>query len=161
MAISSSPTTLIVISVVGAMVLRVFPWPLGLSLYSPDWILLVIIYWCLATPERFGVGAAFLIGLVTDVLTGQLLGQHAFAYSIIAWLSVKLHLRLCLFPLSQQALSVLAMLAAAQLLILWTEEIQGTPHIRWIYWVPSLTGALLWPPVELLLSKLSRKHEIR
>ena len=152
---------MIVISVVGAMALRVFPWPLGLSLYSPDWILLVIIYWCLSSPERFGVGAAWLIGLVTDVLTGQLLGQHALVYSIIAYLSVKLYLRLRLLPLSQRALSVLAMLAAAQLLILWTEEIQGTPHISWIYWVPSLTGALLWPPVELLLCKLSHKHEIR
>jgi len=157
----SGPATMIIISVLGAMALRVFPWPLGLSLYSPDWVLFVIIYWCLAAPERFGVGAAFLIGLVTDVLTGQLLGQHAFAYSIIAWLSVKLHLRLRLFPLSQQALSVLAMLAAAQLLILWTEEMQGTPHIGWIYWVPSLTGALLWPPVELLLSKWTGRHEIR
>lgn len=152
--------TLIIISLVVAMALRVFPWPLGSDVYSPDWILLVIIFWCLTVPERFGVASAWLVGLVTDVLTGQLLGQHALAYSVIAYLAVKLHLRLRLFPLPQQTLSVVLLLALAQLLTLWSEQIQGTPYITWTYWIPSFTGALFWPLLMFALSKLSRHHEI-
>lgn len=138
---------MILVSFIAAMALRISPWPDELLVFNPDWILLLIIYWCLAIPERFGVGAAWLIGLFTDVLTGRLLGQFALAYSIVAYFSVKLHQRLRLFPFPQQIVFILCLLLLSQLLIFWTDNIQGPTNISWQYWLPSLAGAIVWPAV--------------
>jgi len=35
--------------------------------YVPDWVTLVLIYWCMAAPQRVGVGAAWLVGLGLDL----------------------------------------------------------------------------------------------
>lgn len=145
---------------VAALVLTVVPLPDDLRILRPDWVLLVLIYWCMALPQRVGVGIGWLLGLFTDVLTGALLGQHALAYSLVAFLTLKLHQRLRLYPLWQQALSMLVLLALGQLLMLWINGIVGRPIHSWLYWMPSLTGALLWPFVFLLLRGLRRAFRV-
>lgn len=145
---------------VAALVLTVVPLPDDLRILRPDWVLLVLIYWCMALPQRVGVGIGWLLGLFTDVLTGTLLGQHALAYSLVAFLTLKLHQRLRLYPLWQQALSMLVLLALGQLLMLWINGIVGRPIHSWLYWMPSLTGALLWPFVFLLLRGLRRAFRV-
>ncbi|MDV3237284.1 MAG: rod shape-determining protein MreD [Gammaproteobacteria bacterium] len=145
---------------VAALVLTVVPLPDDLRILRPDWVLLVLIYWCMALPQRVGVGIGWLLGLFTDVLTGTLLGQHALAYGLVAFLTLKLHQRLRLYPLWQQALSMLVLLALGQLLMLWINGIVGRPIHSWLYWMPSLTGALLWPFVFLLLRGLRRAFRV-
>ncbi len=54
-----------------AMVLRVMALFPGMEVFNPDWIVLVLIYWSIALPERFGVFTACAIGLLSDVLTGK------------------------------------------------------------------------------------------
>ena len=76
------------VSLIIAMGLRILPLPDGVAVFNPDWVALIIIYWCLVLPERFGVGWAWITGLFTDILTGRLLGQNAMCYCIIAFISV-------------------------------------------------------------------------
>ena len=143
-----------------ALVLTVVPLPDSLRIARPDWVLIVLIYWAMALPHRVGVGIGWLIGLLTDVLTGMLLGQHALAYCLVAYLTLKLHQRLRLYPLWQQALSVLILLALGQLLVLWINGIVGRPIHSWLYWMPSLVGALLWPPIFIVLRGLRRAFRV-
>lgn len=150
----------IFLTFVVALVLTVVPLSDDLRILRPDWVLLVLIYWCMALPQRVGVGIGWLLGLFTDALTGTLLGQHALAYSLVAFLTLKLHQRLRLYPLWQQALSMLVLLALGQLLMLWINGIVGRPMHSWLYWMPSLTGALLWPFVFLLLRGLRRAFRV-
>ncbi|MBZ0070269.1 MAG: rod shape-determining protein MreD [Thiohalobacteraceae bacterium] len=151
---------IIIFTFVVALILTVVPLPNELRMLRPDWVLLVLIYWCMALPQRVGVGIGWLLGLFTDALTGTLLGQHALAYSLVAFLTLKLHQRLRLYPLWQQALSMLVLLALGQLLILWVNGIVGRPIHSWLYWMPSLIGALLWPVVFLLLRGLRRTFRV-
>lgn len=150
----------IFLTFVTALVLTVVPLPDDLRTLRPDWVLLVLIYWCMALPQRVGVGIGWLLGLFTDALTGTLLGQHALAYSLVAFLTLKLHQRLRVYPLWQQALSVLVLLALGQLLMLWINGMVGRPIHSWLYWMPSLTGALLWPFIFLLLRGLRRAFRV-
>lgn len=130
-----------------ALVLRLLALPHPLTLLNPDWVLLVLIYWCLTFPERFGIGLAWLAGLWVDAATGRLLGQHALIYSLVAYSCVRFHSRLRIFPLGQQLLLILLFLLGSQLLLFCLEALRGRPLLRWSYWLPCVTGTLAWPLV--------------
>ena len=76
----------IILTLVMAMGLRIAPWPGEMAALNPDWVLLVLIYWSLAIPERVGIFHAWTFGLLTDVLTGRMLGQYALAYSLVIYI---------------------------------------------------------------------------
>ena len=144
------------LTIILAMLLRVAPWPQSVLNMNPDWILLTLIYWSLITPDRSGVISAWLVGLLTDVLTGRLLGQYALSYALSTYLCIKLNKRLRHFPFLQQALFIFSILFMSQMLIFWTEKLQGTSILESSFWFPVLTGTLLWPLVNLMLHRISR-----
>jgi rod shape-determining protein MreD len=137
----------ILATIIAAMYLRIAPWPDYLAYLNPDWVLLVLIYWTLAIPERFGIFHAWIFGLLTDVLTGRLFGQHALAYSLISYACIKLHKRLRQFPLLQQELFIFLFLLLAQLLLFWIKNLQNPGQLTWTFWIPVFTGTLCWPIV--------------
>ena len=51
----------------------------------PDFLALVLLYWCIQSPRYVGVGVAWCVGIVMDVGDGTLFGQHAFAYAFLAY----------------------------------------------------------------------------
>lgn len=129
-------------------VMNLFP---DMEAYNPDWIALVLIYWSIALPERFGVFTAFWLGLFTDVLTGHLLGQYALIYALISYLCIQEHRRLRQFPLPQQCLFVLFCLLSEQSLLFGMESMQEANRLPLSFWYPALTGSLAWPLVFLIL----------
>jgi rod shape-determining protein MreD len=151
---------IIFFSLAVALLLTAVPLPAELRIGRPDWVLLVLIYWSMALPHRVGVGTGWLLGLISDALTGTLLGQHALAYSLVIFLTLKLHQRLRLYPLWQQALSILVLLSLGQLLLLWINGMIGRPIHSWLYWLPSLIGALLWPFLFVILRGLRRAFRV-
>ena len=151
---------IIIFSLAVALLLTAVPVPDDLRIARPDWVLLVLIYWSMALPHRVGVGTGWLLGLINDALTGTLLGQHALAYSLVIYLTLKLHQRLRLYPLWQQALSILVLLSLGQLLLLWINGMIGRPIHSWLYWLPSLIGALLWPFLFVILRGLRRAFRV-
>ncbi|MBN2701487.1 rod shape-determining protein MreD [Methylohalobius crimeensis] len=153
-----SGSVVMFLSLVGAFWLRLFAWPDLIAPFNPDWVLLVIIYWCLAVPQRFGVGPAWLTGLLVDAATGRLLGQHAFIYGLIAFICVRFHTRLRVFPLHQQLSFILLFLLVTQFLMFWLEALRGKTHLSWEYWLPSLTGTLAWPAVLTLCRTLKQRY---
>ncbi len=151
----------IIATFVAALLLTIVPLPQALEIWRPDWVMLTLLYWALALPERIGVGIAWVVGLLKDTLVGTLLGQYALAYVLATYLIIKLHQRIRLHPLWQQALSILVLLALSQLLVLWVNGIIGRPAHSWLYWMPSLVGALLWPVVFTLLRAVRRNFLVR
>jgi rod shape-determining protein MreD len=150
----------ILVSFLVALILTVMPLPDWLRAARPDWVGLVLIYWCLALPERVGVVTGWLAGLLVDLLTGTLLGQHAMALAVIAWLTLRFHQRIRLFPVWQQALIVLVLLVLHQLLALWVDRFIGRPVPPWYYWTPSLVGMLMWPPIFSALRGVRRSFRV-
>lgn len=99
---------------------------------KPYWIALVLIYWSIEAPERMGLGFAFLIGLAGDLLTGQLLGEQALRLIVLVFIVLRFRSRLRFFPLSQQALAVLALLLNDRIVVIM---VRGFPGIRFPRWV--------------------------
>ncbi|MCB1876085.1 MAG: rod shape-determining protein MreD [Chromatiales bacterium] len=144
-----------------AMVLTVIPLPDTLRALRPEWVALVLIYWCLAVPQRVGIGSAWVAGLLTDALTGTLLGQHALGFAVLAYVILKLHRRVRLFPLPQQIPVVLVLLTIYQLLNLWILGISGAAPSHGLAWLQPVIGALLWPIVFLALRAGRRRFKLR
>ena len=143
-----------------ALILTIVPLPEWLRYLRPDWVGLVLIYWCLALPDRVGVITGWLMGLLVDLLTGTLLGQHAMSLAIIAYLTLKFHQRVRLFPVWQQALTVLVLLILDQLLALWVSRFIGRPGPQWFYWAPSVAGMLIWPLIYVSLRSIRRNFRV-
>lgn len=134
-----------------AMIMRIMHIMPSMAEFNPDWIALVLIYWCIALPERFGVFTAFTVGLFTDVLTSHLLGQNALIYALFSYFSIRQHRRLRQFPLPQQCLFVLFCLSCGQILVFGMQSMQAANHLPLSSWYPVLTGTLAWPLVFLVL----------
>ncbi|QKT02875.1 rod shape-determining protein MreD [Ectothiorhodospiraceae bacterium 2226] len=143
-----------------ALALTVLPLPGWTSAARPEWVALVLIYWCMAVPSRVGVGVGWGVGLLLDVMRGAVLGQHALSLAIVAYLTLKLHQRVRVYPLWQQALSILVLIALHQMILLWIRGITGQAPAGWDYWTPSLTSMLLWPWLFLILRDVRRRFQI-
>jgi rod shape-determining protein MreD len=144
-------TGLVVLSLAAAALVNLLPWS-GLALVlRPDFVALVLLYWCINLPRRVGIGAAWLLGLLMDVADATLFGQHALAYSMLAFLGIVLHRRVLMFGLDRQVFHVLPMLFIADLASLLVALAGGAAFPGWWVFVPGLTGAALWPAVSLLL----------
>jgi len=141
------------LSITLAMALRIIPWPFAVLITAPDWVMLVLIYWAVTTPEEVGVGKAWFAGLLVDVLTGQLLGQFALVYAFGIYVCIKQHKRIRNFPVIQQSLAVFAILLIARILTFWIEHINHQ-LMPGYFWLPVLTGTLIWPVVYFVLSRL-------
>lgn len=141
----------ILMTLVIAMGLRIAPWPPVVAAFNPDWVLLVLIYWSLAMPERVGIFHAWTFGLLTDVLTGRLFGQYALAYSLVIYLCLNLHKRLRQFPLIQQALFIFFCLLLSQLLLFLIKNLQHPAQLHGSFWLPVFTGTLCWPLVYTVM----------
>jgi rod shape-determining protein MreD len=150
----------ILITFIIALLLTIIPLPDWLRYVRPDWVGLALIYWCLALPERVGVGTGWMTGLLVDLLTGTLLGQHALSLTVVAWLTLKFHQRMRLFPVLQQAVTVMVLLIVHQLLALWISRIIGRPAAPWYVWMPAITGMLIWPPTFSMLRGLRRGFRV-
>lgn len=143
-----------------AVLLAIMPFPIWAEPFRPDWVGLVLIYWCIAVPDRVSVGTGWLLGFIQDVLYGSLLGLNALGKTLVAFLAVRLHLKLRMFPRWQQAVSVLGLLAVNQLLVLWIRGAIGQAPETISYWTPSVVGALLWPWLFIILRDLRRRGGI-
>ena len=118
---------------------------------KPDFVALVLLYWCIHEPRYVGVGIAWFVGLLMDVGDATYFGQHALAYAVLAYAAEYFRRRVLRFPLWQQAVQVAFLLAACAALVLLVRMIGGAPLPRWTYAVPPIVGALLWPLLSVLL----------
>ena len=123
----------------------------------PDFVALVLAFWCVRQPRLVGLGAGWLLGLLIDVGNGVLMGQHALAYSLLAFASITLSRRVLWFPLWGQALHVLALLLFAQGVAALVRLAAGAEFPGWSLLVGPLVGAALWPLVTTLLLMPQRR----
>lgn len=140
-------------TIIGSFVLALFlnflPWR-DMRLV-PDFVALVIAFWCVRQPRLVGLGVAWVVGLLTDAGNGVLLGQHALAYSVLAFLSVWLSRRILWFGPMLQSLHIALILVVAEAATLVVRLAAGDPFPGWPIFVRPLVGAALWPAVTWLL----------
>lgn len=149
------------VSIVVALVLSVVPLPDAIVAFRPDWVAVVLLYWSLIEPRRYGLLSAFWLGIVLDTLSGSLLGQHSLALLLIVFLSQRLYLRIRTFPASQVATIVIGLLALYELVLLLIDGFAGRQVPLIERWAPVVTGGLLWLLVLVVIERSRQAAEAR
>ena len=151
---------IVALSFLVALTLAIIPLPEWARLLRPEWVSLVLIYWILALPHRIGMGVAWCMGLLLDVMRDTLLGQHALALALTAFIVIHIHQRLRLFPLWQQSIIIFILLLIQTVIIFWIKGIIGeAPSFKYTL-LPPLTSALFWSVVFILLRHVRRLYKV-
>jgi len=145
----------ILVSLVLAVLADFLPWKNVLLV--PDFVALVLVFWCVRQPRLVGLGAGWLLGILIDAGNGVLMGQHALAYSLLAFAAITLSRRILWFGLWGQSLHVAALLLSAQGVAALVRLAAGAEFPGWNIAVGPLAGALLWPVVTTLLLMPQRR----
>ena len=95
-----------------ALILTILPLPAWAGPYRPEWTLLVLIYWCMAIPQRVCIGVGWVVGILLDALRESLLGQNALGFALAAFVTIKLHQRLRVFSGPDTKVSQIAAILA-------------------------------------------------
>ena len=140
----------IFISIIVALMLAIAPMPGWADAFRPDWVTMTLIYWTMHLPRNYGVGWAWVIGLILDVAQGTLLGQHALALSLVIYVTVTFHLQMRQFPTLQLTVTVCALLALYQFILFWVNGVAGVNSPAVSYWGPVVSGSVLWPLLTIL-----------
>lgn len=140
-----------------ALCLQVMPLPDGWQVFRPEWIGLMLIYWCMRSPDRVGVFHGFVIGILMDLIEGTPLGQHALVLSLLAFLCALVYPRFRAYSLVQQSVLVLVLLGLVQLIEQWVRTLTGEFSIHLSFLIPSMISAVLWPWLSTMLRALERR----
>ncbi len=137
------------LSLIVALTLSCIPW--GPVFGVPDWLALVLAFWCVREPRHVGMGTGFVFGILMDVAYGAAMGQHALAYVLLAYAANTLARRVLWFGPVQQSVQILPLLLGAQLIMVLVRVLAGAEFPGWGYFLSSVTSALLWLPLHFVL----------
>ena len=140
----------IVITLLAALMINLLPWSGWWLQVKPDFVALVVLYWCIQQPRKVGFTVAFSLGLIMDVGEGSLFGQHALAYSVLAFAGIVLHRRVQNFTLRGQVLHVILILLLNAAIVLAVRMLASGAFPGYYYFAGSLIGAALWPALVYL-----------
>lgn len=143
-----------------SFVLAIMPLPSWAIEWRPDWVTMILIYWCIALPQRVGIMTGWLVGIIQDVLHDTLLGYHALSMSLIAYISVRFHRRFRIFPWWQQVISIFVMVAAIHLPDIWVYGILQQRPVDWNFLYPAISSMILWQWVFVILRDIRRTYKV-
>ena len=161
MRVNRESRSLIILTLIAAVLLSLLPLPEALMPFKPYWLAMVLIYWTLETRDMISLELAFLVGLILDVMSGSLMGLHALSLVIMVFLARRFRSRLRFYPPWQQALSVLALLVNDRIILIWIIVLLGEPLPTWQYWLPPLVGMALWPWLFLFLDRIRSRMRLQ
>lgn len=127
-----------------ALVCQLLPWDGFSLLIRPDFLLLAVLYWLLRAPYLCNIGIAWFAGLIIDLVSGGVFGQHALAYALTAFLAVSYQRRLALFNVWQQTAYVFFLLVLTQTTVMLLKLFGGSDVLGWSYYWHSVSGIMLW-----------------
>mgnify|MGYP000047101882 FL=1 len=152
---------IIIFTLLVALMASIMPMPFNIDAFRPDWILVVLLYWCLALPTRVNVITAWFMGFLLDVLLGSVLGLHAAAMALSVYIIAGNFQKIRNFSVWQQALIVGVVSALYHLLVFWFQRFLTDVVFLPSYLYPVFTTIVLWPWAFLLLRKVRRHFKIK
>lgn len=140
-----------------ALLLMLVPLPGAIQPLKPYWPALVLVYWTLESNDRVGVGLAFAVGIVADLLNGALLGDQALRLAVLVFIVLHFRSRLRFFPMWQQAMAVWLLLLNNHVLQALIRAFAGAPPMPALSWAAPAVGAAVWPFVFLLFDDINTR----
>ncbi|PLK58847.1 rod shape-determining protein MreD [Candidatus Palibaumannia cicadellinicola] len=142
------------VSFIIAIILQMMPCPPPMNIFWPSWLNLLFIYWVMVLPHRVNIKTGFLLGLIIDLIMGSMLGVHALALSMIAYLAVLKFRFFRNIALCQQAIIIIFLSLFYKYMIyiiyLCFMNVFFSSEIFW----SSMVDGIVWPWLFLLMRKI-------
>jgi rod shape-determining protein MreD len=151
---TSNSTTLIIVSLLLALLLSVIGMPETTEHLRPPWMLLTLIFWTLNAPDKVGIATAWIMGLLVDAMSGVLLGSHALGMSLVIFIVMNIYQRLRIFPIWQQASLVFLLLLVERVIQYWVLGISKGISPGLEFWLSPLVGLFIWPWLSIIYTEL-------
>lgn len=136
----------ILLSLLIAFILSMLPISEEWKLWRPEWLALTFVHWGIGTPKKSSLVLAWFVGLLVDAIHGSVLGQHAFGFLLVLFITLRMRPRILIDSLFQQQFLLFLSLGAYLLINLWILGITGnTPSSGWSYWLTVLSSMIVWP----------------
>ena len=142
-------------SLLFALLCQLFPSTGQGIVFRPDLMLVVLLYWLFRAPYLCNVGTAWLVGAFVDLGTGSLLGQHALAFTLTAYVALSFQRRLVLFNETQILAFTFALLVLTRFTVLILKLLSGNEMSTWHYFWPAVTGILFWLVIKFVLGTIA------
>lgn len=149
---------IIAVSFLLALVLSVYPLPMDMRWWRPEFVLVVAIYWIFFMPLTVSFTLLCVLGLFQDLLEGVPFGQHSLGLVIVAYICILSYQRVRNFSIWRQSAWIFVLVGIAQLTDNWVQGMAGRPlsGIQFLY--PALTSALLWPACHWWLNGMTHRY---
>lgn len=144
-----------------AFVLTVIQLPQWLFYFWPDWIAMVVVYWAMTSPDRFGPFIGFCMGLLLEVLFVRNFGVQGLGLAVLAFTVNSAHQQLKVLSVWQQTLLVAMFIGVYKLITGWLYGLIVDFTITAEYSYSLLGCILVWPFVKILMDELRRIARIR
>ena len=140
-----------------ACLLQFLPVSELLTIWVPQWVALVIIYWALVLDDRFKLLLPCFVGLCLDAMNGTILGQHALALLLLSFIVLKNAKKLRRAGRVQQVIEIGFLILAYQFILFLIQGVIGQQLTDWSYFAASLSSAIIWPWVSIILDDWCRR----
>jgi rod shape-determining protein MreD len=159
--LAAPPTRLrVYASLLLALAATLLPWADQIRWLVPDFTFMALLYWNIRAPRLAGLGAAFTLGLITDVARGVLMGLNALAYCAAAFFVLLVQRRLEGFDGPRQTLQLAPILFGKEALVLALGLVMGRGEADWRWLAAGLAAALLWLPLAWLMDRITNRTAI-
>ena len=142
---------IICITLLIGMILMLLPMPSWAVWLRPNWVLAIMIFWLMTASYRVGIGLAWLVGLFMDLLTGSFIGQQALIFCITAYFVLKFQHWLAHLPVLQQTAMIFLLMFVDLIIDRCMLIVFQHSAVDWLFWLPALTTAVIWPWLSGLL----------
>lgn len=142
--------TLVWLTILIGLVLTILPMPGWTVWLRPKWVLMIVFFWVIHSQGRVGIFTAWVAGILLDLLTGTLLGQHALVMIILTYILLKIYPRFQHFALLQQTAIILSLVFFDLVLNHWLMLFMLQPVSSSLYWLSAMTSALIWSCMTFL-----------
>ena len=136
----------------------------NLQIIKPTFVLLTLIYWNMALPDRVGIAAALSFGIFVDLVEGSLLGLHGILFVLITYVCQRFFYQFRVSPLWQQSFILFFLfLLYKQVFALdflnINEDLTNFSDRSFLVnsFLFALFSALIWSPLFLVLRFYRRK----
>jgi rod shape-determining protein MreD len=111
---------------------------------TPDFILLILIFWFFKSPASVSISLFWFIGLVVDIFMGDLLGQYALTYACCYFMAQYFISKVLLNNAYQKLLYIFLIFLGAQTIMLVINVMHDLHYPGASYFLQSITAVIIW-----------------
>lgn len=145
---------MVIVSVILALLISIFPLPEGYAILRPELICLIVVYWVTNAPQHLGVTFAFFTGLSYDLIQHTVWGAHGLGLVIVAYICINAYQRFTRYSVWHQALWVCVLVGVHQIVVNWIQSLSGYHAPLGVLLGATVMTSLLWPPFLFGLRRL-------